>query len=111
MATELQIAVDPVRPDEGSLQHFSGTLMVHPRLQEQLSNTDFRLLSFELIEPAEKSDQPPPLDRYRATLYDYTGNRTLFAEGSMGTPDVVEITESAIQPLPSAEEFAAAVDV
>lgn len=61
-----------------------------------------------MLEPETKSARPRPADRYRATIYDYTNNRTLLVDASLKSEDVT-VAESGIQPVPSPEEFAEAV--
>src|SRR5438874_3229642 len=60
-----------------------------------------------------KSNQEPPLpgDHYLATIYDYTHNRTLLIRGLLKKQEVLEVAESSLQPLPSAEEFEEAVAI
>jgi hypothetical protein len=43
-------------------------------------------------------------------IYDYTNDRTLLVDGDIEGSHRLEVTESAIQPLPTAEEYAAAVE-
>jgi hypothetical protein len=58
-----------------------------------------------------ETDTPSPPDRFRATIYDYTNNRTIVAQGCVDEPQVLEVSESNLQPLPSREEFEAALKV
>ncbi len=60
---------------------------------------------------AKVSRVPSPPDRFRATIFDYTNDRTLFVEGRLAKPKVVEVSHSARQPLPSAEEFQEAAGI
>jgi len=50
-------------------------------------------------------------DRFRATIYDYTNNRTITAAGSLSNRRKLDISESSRQPLPTDEEFAEAVQI
>jgi translation initiation factor IF-1 len=54
---------------------------------------------------------PATPSRFRATIYDYTNNRTLLVDGRLARPRKVEITDSASQPLPTREEFEEAVQI
>ena len=86
-------------------------------MQKYLERCKYRLLYFALVDSdAENNNnkgkrKPVPPDRFHATLFDYTNNRTIFVDGSLNKPRRVKITESAIQPLPSNEEFDEAVKV
>jgi hypothetical protein len=68
-------------------------------------------LSVELIEPAEKFPRPRPPEQFRATIYDYTNQRTLRATGAIPAPRRLVVEEFGDQPLPSSEEFAEAVNI
>jgi len=77
-----------------------------------LAKTKHRLLYIDLLDVAAdaKVDNPKPPDRFRATFYDYTNNRTVFAIGSLPRAASLEVIESGLQPRPSEEEFEAAVE-
>ncbi|MBP1693704.1 MAG: hypothetical protein H6Q37_1587 [Chloroflexi bacterium] len=109
--SDLIVETEPWGPDPAALEAVSCALLEHPRLQEYLADTRHRLLAFDLIDREQKTTTPRPPGRYHATIYDYTNNRTLFAEGCLDEPDLVVVTESAAQPLPSDEEFDAAVNL
>ncbi len=108
---ELTVEVEPWGPETSAIDAVSCALLEHPRLQDYLTNTRHRLLTFNLLDREQKTTLPRPPGRYRATIYDYTNNRTLVAEGCLDEPDLLVVTESAAQPLPSNEEFAAAVNL
>jgi len=79
-----------------------------------LKDARHRLLSIEAVtlEPEIKPSEPPlPGDHYLATIYDYTHNRTLLIRGLLKKQEVLEVAESSLQPLPSAEEFEEAVAI
>src|SRR5262249_41844156 len=50
-----------------------------------------------------------PPEHFRATICDYTNNRTVFATGALARQAALELTESGLQPRPSEEEFNEAV--
>jgi hypothetical protein len=70
-------------------------------------------LRIEVVEPFEdtKPARPKPQNRFRAVFYDYTNNRTVFATGNIAKATTLEVSESAIQPLPNQEEFDEAVSM
>jgi hypothetical protein len=70
-----------------------------------------RLLAVRLAEPTRKTSKATEPDRYRATWFDYKRNRALQVDGRLDDPDRVDVTESAEQPLPTREEFEAAVAI
>lgn len=108
---DLRIQVESWGPDERAVDSFLCNLFDQPTVQEYLADTDYRLLGFEFVEPSTKTRVPRPPNRYRATVYDYTNNRTVFIEGCFDERDLVVISESARQPLPTGEEFEAAVNL
>jgi hypothetical protein len=83
----------------------------HRDLKAHLGRTRHRLLSVGLIELVEKLTPPQPPEQFRATIYDYTHQRTLLATGPVATPRRLVVAESGAQPLPSADEFAEAVSI
>ena len=76
-----------------------------------LSKTHHRLLYIDLLdsEDGAKFDQPKPSERFLATFYDYTNNRTVLATGQLARPNSLELSESGLQFRPSQEEFDEAV--
>ena len=89
-------------------------LLKHNSLQSFVAKTRNRLLAFELIEeePEAKTARPPaPGDRFRATIYDYTNNKAITAQGNLSSPRKLEITESSRQPFPTFAEFDEAVQI
>lgn len=108
---ELTLELSPVGPDQATIDAALFRLLQHASVQSYLKDTHYRILSVELIEPDEKTSEPTLSDRYRATIYDYTHNRTLVAIGSLDQDECLEVSELAIQPLPNYEEFEAAVKI
>ncbi len=99
-------------PDQAALDEHRQRTLAHPAIQECLGQARHRLLAYQLVgDDAKGSEDPPPPSRYRATFYDYTNNMTVMAEGALDDADDIEVTEHGTQPLPSAEEFAAAVEL
>ena len=111
---DLNVKIVPWGPDPTTIERVSRALLKHPAVQEHLKRTRHRMLSFELLdsEPEVKPSRPPaPPNRYRATIYDYTNNRTIVADGRLDKPKLLEVSEFGSQPLPSDEEFEAAVKI
>lgn len=105
---DLAVDVVPARSSHAELR--SAAMMNEAWLRQHLQAADTRLLSFRLLDHDDKErfDAAP---RFVATVYDYTGNRTLRLCGTADRPDLASATEIATQPLPTAEEFQAAVDI
>jgi hypothetical protein len=118
---ELSLRIVPFGPSQNVIDRISTGLIKNKSVQKYLDRSKYRLLYFELTDSdarkkKEKNNnkgkrKPLPPNRFHATLFDYTNNRTIFVDGSIDKPRHVEITESAIQPLPSYEEFDEAVKV
>jgi Cu2+-containing amine oxidase len=117
-SNELALKVIPFGPNEQQLNTLSNRLMKHSLVRRYLDKTRHRLLYCELKDSdvESKAERKPALpNRFRATFYDYTNNRTIYADGLFdkrnNTPKAVEISESSAQPLPSKEEFDEAVKI
>jgi hypothetical protein len=112
MSDELTIDVQSFGPDQAVLDELAAMILARGTLSETLGRNEHRLLSIEVLdEPGRKLAKPHEPQRFRATLYDYTRQVTLFAEGSLNEPQKLAVTESGVMPIPSPEEFAAAVEV
>jgi len=111
MPQELTIDIRPFGTDPAALQQLGANLLQHRTLRSALRQTRHELLSVEPLESEKKVARPRAADRFRATICDYTNNRTLLADGSLRDPDLLQINESGVQPVPSPEEFASAVAV
>lgn len=108
---ELNVEIQPWGPDPASLNGLGCALLEHPSVQEYLTGTQHRLLGIELVETSQKVMTPKPPGRFRASIFDYTNNRTVYVDGCLDEPDLVVLSESSAQPLPSNEEFDAAVAI
>ena len=81
-------------------------------VRQTLGESSHRLLSVQMLdapESAKKRARPSKPDRFRATNYDYSRNRALLVDGSLRHPSRQTITESAVQPPASNEEWEEAV--
>jgi hypothetical protein len=109
----LTVTVKPFGPSPEKIQSLAQTLSAHRAIQNELAGTRHRLLRIDLLDPMEetKSTSLKPPDRFQATFVDYTNSRTLFATGNLSSTRSVMVTESALQPRPSEEEFREAVNL
>ncbi len=111
---ELHVKFVPWGPDQATIDRVSHGLIEQPAVQQYLKGTRHQMLSFALIDPegeVKTGQIPEPPNRYTATFYDYTNNRAIVVNGYFDKPDILEISESGSQPLPSDEEFETAVKV
>src|SRR3954454_22824181 len=109
----LTVTILPFGPTPEKIQSLAQSISRHQAMQRELSGTRSRLLRVDLLDPDEeaKSGRPKPPDRFRATFVDYTNSRTLLATGSLSSTRSLNVTESALQPRPSEEEFQEAVSL
>src|SRR5262249_34567802 len=111
---ELKVTLKPRGPDQAVLDTASRALLNHPSVRKYLGQVQHRVLTVELLEPEPKSKTariPAPSQAFRTTLYDYTNNRAVLIDGRLDDRDHVELADSGHQPLPSQEEFEAAVNI
>jgi hypothetical protein len=101
----------PFGPSAEQIGALADGLLEHRDLRPYLGRTRHRLLSVELIDVGEKAARPQPPEQFRATIYDYTNQRTLRATGPIAAPRRLVVEESGDQPLPSNEEFDEAVRI
>jgi hypothetical protein len=107
------VKVDPFGPTPAEIAQLAERVTKHRAVQALLGRSRRRLLYIDMVEreDAAKVEKPKPPERFRAVLYDYTNHRTVFATGSLVTPAALELSESGLQPRPSEEEFAEAVQI
>ncbi|MBV8858935.1 MAG: hypothetical protein JOZ02_18530 [Acidobacteria bacterium] len=111
---ELKLKFEPRGPEQPALEELGRAVLQAPAVREQLGRARTRLLSLEVVDddPETKSARPPQApERFRATIYDYTNNRTVRAEGRLDSPKRLAVEVSGDQPLPTNEEFEEAVRV
>ena len=106
-------AFGPTADDEPRLLE---ALLAHPEIRNRLVDCDFRLLSLRFTDSDVKSVDPCPPNRFTASVVDYTNGRMLLAQGDVAgldidSPGSIEVDDVSADPLPSADEFTAAVDV
>ncbi len=99
-------------PSQADLDNHRERILTHPVVQDYLNGARHRLLAFALINDGAKAEEPPLLpNRYQATIFDYSHNRTVTAEGALDRSDDIQVSEYGTQPLPDTAEFAAALSV
>lgn len=111
---ELSLKITPRGPNPELFATVSRELLQHASLRSLTAKTRSRLLALELVEqePETKTAKPTaPSDRFRATIYDYTNNRAITAEGSLSSRRKLAVSESSRQPFPTDEEFDDAVKI
>lgn len=107
----LSLKSAPFGPTPENVRAITEAVARHKTVKAMLAKTHNRLLRIDFVEPPEekKPARPRPPDRFQATYYDYTNNRSLLVTGSLAALATLEVSESAAQPLPSREEFDEAV--
>lgn len=108
---EISVSVKPFGPTAETLTALGRQLMTHPALKEFVGHDAARLLYVEALDNREKSREGAPKapTQFRATLYDDRQRRTILVDGLLRDPKKLAISESAIPPAPSTEEYEAAV--
>jgi uncharacterized membrane protein YgcG len=104
--------VQAVGPDEETVAKAQRELE-RGALRRLVEDATFRWLSFGMVLRPETKGAAVERDpkRFRATVYDYTNQRTLDVDGRLDELDAARVTESARQPYRATEEFQAAVEV
>jgi hypothetical protein len=111
VADELSIEFEEFGHDQRVVDEAVRAISEQGALREMLGGGDTRLLAVDLFEPARKVARPRLPNRVRATYFDYANNRTVAAEAPLDDPAGVTVAESGDQPLPTREEFEAAVEI
>ena len=108
---QLDVRVEPFGPTPDDIAVLAQRVANNRAVQTALGKARHRLLYVDLLDPEDvgKIEKPKPPERFRATFFDYTNNRTLLAIGNVAQPSALDITESGLQFRPSDEEFAEAV--
>lgn len=109
-AEDIAVEVAPTGPSAAAVARVTA-LLNEGWLCQQLEGAETRLLSFRILDDDDKDCAPRDAARFAATIYDYTHNRTLRVCGGLEQPERASISETATQPLPTREEFEAAVEI
>ena len=107
----IDVKIVPFGPTADQMRILAERITKHRAVQALLGRARYRLSRIDLIDlDAEaKPAAPRPPDCFRAVFYDYTSERTVSATGTLARPTNLELTQFAVQPLPSEEEFDEAV--
>lgn len=111
MAERLTVKVERFGPTPPLVKRAGQQLLRNAAVRGALNGSEHRLLAVRLLDPPRKTRTPTEPSRVRATIYDYAADRTIVAEADLADLEKVDVTESARQPLPSPDEFEAAVAV
>src|SRR5882672_1229385 len=107
-ANNLSISLKPFGPSPADLDATAAKLLQNPAIRKSLGRAKCRLLSIEMVDSPESDKTrkaPAKPDLFRATIYDYSGDRTLHVDGRLAAPSRLTITESALQPPVSNDEW------
>jgi hypothetical protein len=108
----LTVRIEPWGPNAAALDAAAGTALGSARVRRLLDGRRSRVISQALVGPDLDPRRRPAQPRdFRAAVYDYDEDRLLQVEGRLDRPREASVRELAAQPLPSGEEFAAAVGV
>jgi Copper amine oxidase, enzyme domain len=109
---ELKVKVEPWGPDRDEMDSAVAAALELPEVTRELEGAEHRVLSVTPVEPepGPADDDVPDPTHVQATVYDYTNERTLVIDAALQGQDGVTVRETVKQPLPTAEEFDAAVD-
>jgi hypothetical protein len=108
----VQIKVVPVGPTQEMIDQARLDVERSAAVQQVLAGKQYRLLDISYIDNTDKSRGELQLPtRYKAVFYDYTNDRVFVAEGSFDGSETVTVHEEFYQPVPSQEEFDAALRV
>src|SRR5687768_252810 len=95
----LGVKIEPFGPTPADLQAVAGRVTKHRAVQTMMAKSRYRLLYIDVPDADDddgKATKPKEPQRFRATLFDYTKNRTVFAVGSFATPASLEVIESGL---------------
>ncbi len=102
------VTVTPVSPSQTQVDSTIKAIQANSSVMKYLDGTQNRLISVEYPDAPRLSLTQQKL---RATFYDYTNNRPVVVETSIGNTGSVTVSIGSVQPLPNSEEFDAAVSI
>src|SRR5205823_3687024 len=98
---KVKVKITPFGPKQSTLDAAAQAVLESPLVQKYLEGTRNRLLSIEAIDAETNvKTKPIPANRYLATVFDYTHNRTILVRGRLDKQEVLKVEESGSQPLP-----------
>jgi hypothetical protein len=105
---DLQITFEPAGPQPAQIDALRTRVLDQRDVKAELGGSRARVLAVNVLDvEKDKKGAPAEAERFRATIFDYTNNRTIYADGSLAAPGRLELSESSVQPVPSDEERAA----
>ena len=112
---DLTVSVTPAGPSSEALSEAGRRASASASVQKLLRRTQHRLLHVKLLGEEQDGDLKPKRpglgNRFRATYFDYTNNRVIHADGSLAHPEKAIAREHGLSPLPTQDEFDAAVAI
>ncbi len=111
---EIVVRVRAAGPTAEEHSHLRTRILSSPAVRRAVRRSRHRLVSVTYLpEDGEVKRARPSSEwgRFRATIYDYTNSRTLVATGRAERPAGLQVVESSEPPLPSPDEFNAAVGI
>jgi hypothetical protein len=109
---DIKVTVKPFGPSREQLAAIGESVLRLANVRKSIGRGKARLLYVEALDEDEvKRARPRPPGRFRATLYDETNQRAVLVDGSLRDPRRAAVTESALPPHPSDQEYAAAVKI
>jgi hypothetical protein len=108
---EFVVKVEQWGPSQEQIDEKIVEVVKDPAVDQYLSGNQYRLITFEYIDPDNKKGSEREPDRYRAIFYDYTNERSIIVLGNFSKAGELEVSVSSFQPLPSPDEFDAAVRI
>jgi len=103
----MSVSVTPVGPSQAQIDSAVSAVRTTAVVKKYLDSAVVRQLSFEVLDAVRLS----PQQRFRVTFYDYTHNRPLIVESAFNETSSTTATIGTSQPLPTSEEFDAAVEI
>ncbi|HTG18369.1 MAG TPA: hypothetical protein VK747_24215 [Blastocatellia bacterium] len=104
------IRITPWGPTQEMVDAAQTRALKHPVVRELLKGGQYRIISFQLIDPAKSGENAEPADSFKATIFDYTKNRAFVCSGRFDSSDL-QVDTLLDQPDPDGPEFDAAVDI
>ncbi|MFL5853427.1 MAG: hypothetical protein ACJ77G_13225, partial [Solirubrobacteraceae bacterium] len=107
MSGELHVEVTPLEPTPEALDAAVRAALDAPAVREELDGAEHRVLS---VRPLIDDSQEAPT-AVRATVYDYTNERTVLVDAPLDGARTPSAASSGRQPVPSEDERRAALAV
>ena len=104
------ITITPWGPTQEIVDGAKARALKHPVVRELLKGAQYRMISFQLIDPPKSGENAEAADSFKATIFDYTNNRAFACSGRFDSSDL-QVNTLLDQPDPDGPEFDAAVDI